>query len=137
MSAYRAEFGRHVETLASRPMSYFHLYCFNTVRQLGANFELLGSHLRWLDNRARLGLEDLAAGCAQIAGDAKVLQFQLARSVRRARQDDCTPVLERLEAAYAPRHRRSRGTPAMSGSAGPEAPGAALPDPTGETLRGR
>ncbi len=101
VSAYRAEFGRHIETLASRPMSYFHLYCFNTVRQLGANFELLGSHLRWLDVRTGLGLEDLAAGCGQIAGDAKVLQFQLARSVRRARQDDCTPVLERLEAAYA------------------------------------
>ncbi len=100
VTAYRADFGRHVETLASRPMSYFHLYCFNTVRQLGANFELLGSHLRWLDGRAQLGLEDLAAGCAQIAADAKVLQFQLARSVRRARPDDCGPALDRLEPAW-------------------------------------
>jgi hypothetical protein len=100
VSAYRAEFGRHIETLASRPMSYFHLYCFNTARQLGANFELLGSHLRWLDERAGLGLEDLAAGATRIASDAKVLQFQLARSVKRARLDDCGPALERLEAAY-------------------------------------
>jgi hypothetical protein len=100
VSAYRAEFGRHIETLASRPMSYFHLYCFNTARQLGANFELLGSHLRWLDERAGLGLEDLAAGATRIAADAKVLQFQLARSVKRARLDDCGPALERLEAAY-------------------------------------
>jgi hypothetical protein len=109
VSAYRAEFGRHIETLASRPMSYFHLYCFNTARQLGANFELLGSHLRWLDERAGLGLEDLAAGATRIAADAKVLQFQLARSVKRARLDDCGPALaqpqlrQRREAAQAKR----------------------------------
>ena len=48
IAKFRVDFPRHLEQLAVRPMAYFHLYSFNVVRQLGANFELLGDHCKWL-----------------------------------------------------------------------------------------
>ena len=45
IAAWRAALPGHLETLAARDMGYFHLYAFNLPRQLGANFEMLGSYL--------------------------------------------------------------------------------------------
>ena len=45
--AWRRRLPQHLEPLAERATSsYFHLYAFNLPRQLGANFEMLGSYLR-------------------------------------------------------------------------------------------
>ena len=48
IAAWRAALPGHLETLAARDMAYFHLYAFNLPRQLGANFEMLGTYLDWL-----------------------------------------------------------------------------------------
>jgi hypothetical protein len=64
-----------VERLAGSEQA-FHAYAFHNLRLLGANFELLGSGLAWLqpdDARADL--------CRRIAESAKTAQFQLARTV--------------------------------------------------------
>ncbi|HYG84930.1 MAG TPA: DUF1839 family protein [Azospirillum sp.] len=97
VATYRAEFPRHLETLAARPMEYFHLYAFNVLRQLGANMELLGSHLRWLGEG---GLDEAAEACDTLATTAKVLQFQLARAVRKRGFGDYTASLDAMERAY-------------------------------------
>lgn len=97
---FRAEFPRHLEALAARPMTYFHLYAFNVLRQLGANFELLGSYLRWLGDQGETGLEPVVADCFEVAEGAKALQFQLARAVSRKKFSDFCATLDTLQRAH-------------------------------------
>lgn len=100
IAKFRAEFPRHLEQLAIRPMAYFHLYSFNVVRQLGANFELLGDHLKWLVAQGEGGLDIAVAACDQLASTSKGLQFLLARAVNKKKFGDFTPTLETLERAH-------------------------------------
>ena len=53
--AFATEFPGQVEAIAERPFGFFHLYAFNTLRQLGANFELFSSHLEWLAANGHAG----------------------------------------------------------------------------------
>ncbi|QQS14474.1 MAG: DUF1839 family protein [Rhodospirillales bacterium] len=101
IGAFRAAFPAHMETLLARPMAYFHLYAFNLLRQLGANFELLGSYLRWLD--ATSGTQDLEAAAVdaeRIADTAKAMQFQIARGVNRRKPVDLDASFDALAKAY-------------------------------------
>jgi hypothetical protein len=95
IAQWRAELPLHIERLAARDMTYFHLYAFNVPRQLGANFEMLGTHLDWLG-----GNEEIAAACRRIAEGAKAIQFQFARMANRRRFDANTVQLGPLEADY-------------------------------------
>ncbi|MCW5746798.1 MAG: DUF1839 family protein [Alphaproteobacteria bacterium] len=97
---FRADFPRHLETLAARPMAYFHLYAFNMLRQLGANFELMGSYLGWLKGQGESGLDETAAACLQVAEGAKALQFQLARAVSRKKFGDFSESLDNIERGH-------------------------------------
>lgn len=82
LSAFAAVFADQVEQVAERGMDFFHLYAFNTVRQFGANFELLASGLRWLD--ASEFAPEIAAA-THISDQAKTTQFMVARAVARRR----------------------------------------------------
>lgn len=95
VAAYRAALPEHLERLAARPMDYFHLYAFNTLRQLGANFELLGSYVRWIDGPA-----EAADACDALSASAKAMQFQLARAVHRRRFGDYAETLDGMERAH-------------------------------------
>lgn len=97
IAAWRAALPQHLETLAARDMDYFHLYAFNVTRQLGANFEMLGSYLDWL---AEPALAEAAAAARRIAEGAKAIQFQLARMASRRRFDVAKLVLEPIESDY-------------------------------------
>ena len=66
---------QHLEKLAARDMDYFHLYAFNLPRQLGANFEMLGSYVFWLAERGVPGLSDVMTACRRIAEGAKAVQL--------------------------------------------------------------
>ncbi len=83
-----------VEAMAARGFDFFHLYAFNTLRQLGANFELFSSHLNWLSasGAGEFRKEELAAKC--ISECCKVVQFQLARALARQKFDKLGPALE-------------------------------------------
>lgn len=94
---WHAALPEHVETLAARDMGYFHLYAFNLPRQLGANFEMLGTYLDWLGEPA---LAEPAAAARRIAEGAKAIQFQLARMANRRRFEVAKLVLKPLEADY-------------------------------------
>lgn len=95
IAAYRAAFPEHLDRLLSRPMEYFHLYAFNLLRQLGANFELLGAHVHWLDGPA-----EAEEACRTIAEGAKAMQFQLARTVARRKAPDLSEGFDRMERAH-------------------------------------
>lgn len=95
--AYARTFGRHIEQLQVRGGAYFHGYAFNTLRQAGANFGLLGSFL------SALPAPDLnaAAGSANALADAaKTLQFQMARAVARTRFDGLEQAVAGLADLY-------------------------------------
>ena len=97
---YAEAFPGHVEQLIAASTDFFHLYAFSTVRQLGANFELLGVFLRWLERRGQYGLESIAGRCDEFSATAKVLQFRLARASARRRRDDCAELLDMLQRHY-------------------------------------
>lgn len=95
-------FPEQVERVAERGIDFFHLYAFNTVRQFGANFELLSSHLDWLD-AVRFAAEAEAA--RTISNTAKTTQFMLARAVARRRfgplASALDPAVEAWDALFA------------------------------------
>lgn len=84
------------KAVATRSPAFFHQYAFNTLRQLGANFELLADHLIWLEGEA--GEETALA--LRIAEVAKAAQFQLARACARQRFDGLADVMTSAADAY-------------------------------------
>jgi hypothetical protein len=100
LAAYAAVFGGHAEALAARSPDYFYIYAFNTLRQVGANFELLGSHLQWLGQHGETGLAEAAAEAETIAEGAKVMQFKLARAMARQRFDGLAEAIRPMAEAW-------------------------------------
>ena len=67
------------------------------------NFALLGSHLRWLDEKGvSLPMFGPAVeSCEALSAGAKVFQFQLARAVARRRFDGIESLVDPLVDHYA------------------------------------
>lgn len=85
-----------IAALMQRPPEWFHIYAFNTLRQAGANFELLATYLAWLDpslERARQAGEAIASG-------TKMMQFQFARASARGKVPDVSGAIRELAASY-------------------------------------
>ena len=89
--AFADVFPAQVEKVADRPFGFFHKYAFNTLRQLGANFELAASHFEWLDAE---GFSEARDHALKISEVAKTVQFQLARAVTRRKFDALATVLD-------------------------------------------
>lgn len=96
--AFAARFPALWSVLETRHPGFFHSFAFNTFRQLGANFELLGSHLDWLRRNGELAAESEA--CRRISADAKAMQFQAARASSRKRAYDPRATLDELAFVY-------------------------------------
>ena len=92
VTAFGACFVEQARMVGDREPAFFHKYAFNTLRQLGANFELCASYLDWLAPRV---FAEAATQARVISTGAKALQFQLARATARKKY-------EPLEAAVAP-----------------------------------
>jgi len=92
VAAFAAVFPQQAAALAERPFGYFHKYAFNTLRQLGANFELAASHFAWLAPDGDMAEATEAA--LKIATTAKTAQFQLARALSRKKFDALATVLD-------------------------------------------
>jgi hypothetical protein len=100
LGAYATVFADHAEALAGRAPEYFHTYAFNTLRQVGANFELLGSHLEWLGQHGQPQLGEAIQAAYAIAEGAKVMQFKLARAMARRRFDGLAEAIEPMASAW-------------------------------------
>lgn len=98
IAAFARVFPAQVEKVSERPFDFFHLYAFNTLRQLGANFELFASYLDWLEGQGRTELAEGAALARTISATAKMVQFKLARAVMRKKfqglGEGLTPAVE-------------------------------------------
>ncbi len=103
VAAFRARVRDQAEAAAARPNAYLHRYAFNTARQLGMNFELLGSHLAWLHGRGAswMRLQSSIESCKALSAGAKAFQFQLARAVSRRRFEGVETSLDPLVDHYA------------------------------------
>ena len=97
IAAFGARFAEHAQAVGAREPAFFHKYAFNTLRQLGANFELCAAGLDWLDATAFAGA---AAEARTISSGAKVLQFQLARATARKKYEALEPAVAPLAAAW-------------------------------------
>ncbi len=100
IEAWRAALPSHIERLAGGDMAYFHLYAFNVPRQLGANFEMLGTYLQWLGAHGIDGLAEAAAASRRMAEAARTVQFQLARMAHRRKFDAGAVTLRPIEEDY-------------------------------------
>ena len=100
VAAFQRAFPAHAADLVTRPPAYFHAYAFNTLRQLGANFELLASHLEWLGDKQSIDFAAEISAAQAIAGGAKSFQFQLARAMARQKLAGLEAQLDPLVAAY-------------------------------------
>lgn len=108
LAAWRVDFERRLPGLAARGPAWFHTYAFNTLRSVGAGFELLASHFDWLgrepDMAGRLlAYPDLAApraGAERLAEAAKAMQFRLARAMARGRLDTLVEAIDAMADEY-------------------------------------
>ena len=99
--AFRDALAATAEGLVVQPLSVFHAYAFNTTRQLGANFEMLASHLIWLDANGSGGFAPAAEAATELSREAKAFQFQLARAFHRRKADGLAQRLDKAAATYA------------------------------------
>jgi len=83
IAAFASVFPAQVEKVSERDFGFFHLYAFNTLRQLGANFELFSSYLAWLAGQGRSELAEGVELAKSISSTCKMVQFKLARAVMR------------------------------------------------------
>jgi uncharacterized protein DUF1839 len=100
VTMWRAVFPEQLDQLLTRGEPYFHLYSFNLMRQLGANFEFLSKYLQWLHAQGYEMPESIPAAAQQISSEAMVMQFRLVRAMARKRHDPCEDCFDILEAAY-------------------------------------
>ncbi len=83
---YERGFAAHLELLLAGDLAVFHAYGFASARQLGSGFELLASHLRWLD--AGGACANAAKSFAGISAAAKTFLLKLARIANAGRARD-------------------------------------------------
>lgn len=96
---YREDFARQMDWLMAHP-DRFHDYAFGVFRQLGANFQLLATHLCWLAQRGVGDLHDAHAAAETISTTTKAMQFKVARIANRGQFDPCGALFDTLEASY-------------------------------------
>jgi hypothetical protein len=100
ITQWRAAFPEQLDTLLTRGEIFFHLYSFNLMRQLGANFEFLSKYLEWLSAQGMEIPPEIAGSAQKIASESMVMQFRLVRAMARGRHDLCSDCFDVLEAAY-------------------------------------
>jgi hypothetical protein len=95
--AFASVFPQQVEAVAERPFGFFHKYAFNTLRQFGANAELLSDHLVW-HSPEEFGAA--AEHARRLSEAAKSVQFQLARAVTRKKFEPLLTALDPVADAW-------------------------------------
>ena len=102
VAAFRDRVREQAAAASAKPEGFLHKYAFNTARQLGMNFELLGAHLAWLDAMGAgwAALPHSIEACKSLSSGAKAFQFQLARAVARRRFEGIEALVEPMVGHY-------------------------------------
>lgn len=85
---YEQGFDAHLALLLSGDLAVFHAYGFAAVRQLGSGFELLASHLHWLDGGDGAAFARAAEPFMALSAAAKTFLLKLARIANAGRARD-------------------------------------------------
>ena len=88
-----------IARVSAREPEFFHKFAFNSLRQLGANFELMGSGLAWLAAGDEFAGEIEA--CRAMSAGAKSFQFLLARAIVRRKTVGLEAPLAAMAETYA------------------------------------
>lgn len=99
IDAFAARLPELIARAAAREVEFFHKFAFNSLRQVGANFELMGAGLAWLGDAGEFDSEIEA--CRTISASAKSFQFLLARAIVRRKTVGLEAPLAALGDAYA------------------------------------
>lgn len=99
-AAWGEVIGADIAQLIGRPPEWFHTYAFSTLRQAGANFELLATYLAWLQSHGETALERAMLAAEAIAAGTKMMQFQFARASARGKVPDVTDAIRQLASDY-------------------------------------
>jgi hypothetical protein len=100
ITRFRPRFAEDLAWLATQPMEMFHLYAFNTLRQLGASSELLCSWLGWAAQQGGPAAPVAAEAFQAISDTCKALLFQLARISAKRKVADLSAPIGTLEAQW-------------------------------------
>jgi hypothetical protein len=94
---FSARFAADLPAIQAEGLPYYHVWAFANLRQIGAAFELVALHSRWLDDPA---LVPAAEAFEAISTQAKTFIMKAARSVSSKKALDATPIFEEMGAAY-------------------------------------
>ena len=100
VTRYRQRFEADIQWLKGEPLEAFHQYAFATLRQLGANFELAATFLRWMDQRGEPLHASIAPHFDAISLAAKTLMLKTARAVTSKKPVDLSQLLATMEEAW-------------------------------------
>ncbi len=98
IEAFAARLPTLIDRVAAREPDFFHKFAFNSLRQLGANFELMSTGLAWIGKGEEFAREIEA--CKAISAGAKSFQFLLARAIVRRKTVGLEEPLATLSRAY-------------------------------------
>ncbi|MCI0574308.1 MAG: DUF1839 family protein, partial [Myxococcaceae bacterium] len=93
-------FAEELQRLQQLGIDVYHQYAFATLRQVGANFELLAAYLRWLDTTEPGVGAAAAAEMETLSSTAKALILKGARAVAARRPTDVSLMLETMAASW-------------------------------------
>lgn len=94
---FATRFDQDLPRVTEAGLAFYHAWAFATVRQLGAAFELLAAHLRWLDDPA---LAEAAPAFDRVSAAAKVLILKAARAVNGRRPLDGKALFDEMASAW-------------------------------------
>lgn len=98
---FQHRFERDLPGIQSQGLAYYHAWAFATVRQVGAAFELLALHLRWLaGERPEENLSSAADEFQKLSTAAKTFILKAARAVNTRRPLDASVVFGDMAQAW-------------------------------------
>jgi hypothetical protein len=101
LSRFQRRFEGDLGTIQREGLDYYHTWAFATIRQMGAAFELLSLHLRWL---MRAGAADDFSSAADDFGrlslTAKGFILKVARAVNGKRAFDAASMFDEMSLAW-------------------------------------
>ncbi len=99
---FQRRFEQELPVLQARGLDFYHVWAFATVRQLGAVFELLALHVRWLvDSGLDAGLLPAAEEFDRVSVGAKTFILKAARAVNSKKPFDGAPIFDDMAEGWA------------------------------------
>jgi len=93
-------FAKDLPWIQEQGLPFYHIWAFATIRQLGAAFELLALHLRWLAGIDSPELAPAAEQFQQLSATAKTFILKAARAVNSKKPFDASATFEEMSRCW-------------------------------------